>query len=204
MNLFAYCGNNPVVREDDRGGFWNFVIGAVVGAAVGGITAAISSYRETGTIDAATVALSAAAGAVGGLIGASGIPAVGQAVASGFISAVTNIGNSLIAGNEIDWVDVGIDAAIGTIGSAIGSAASNKMASAAKNTIAKGINRVASGKNNFDSGSRYWKGAVKRGMSIIRSGVRELNFAQGAASVIGSEVTGIMSTAKIIIKGYVL
>ena len=35
-NMFAYCGNNPVMREDKDGHFWNFVIGATVGALIGG------------------------------------------------------------------------------------------------------------------------------------------------------------------------
>ena len=41
INLFAYCGNNPITRADENGHFWNTIIGAVAGALVGGITAAI-------------------------------------------------------------------------------------------------------------------------------------------------------------------
>ena len=37
-NMFAYCGNNPVFREDDGGEVWNIVIGA----AIGGITSFVS------------------------------------------------------------------------------------------------------------------------------------------------------------------
>ena len=33
-NMCAYCGNNPVIRTDDGGDFWNIIIGAVVGAVV--------------------------------------------------------------------------------------------------------------------------------------------------------------------------
>jgi RHS repeat-associated protein len=32
-NMFAYCGNNPVSRNDEGGEFWHVVIGAVLGAA---------------------------------------------------------------------------------------------------------------------------------------------------------------------------
>ena len=42
--MFAYCGNNPVSREDDGGEFWNFVIGAAVGGLVGGVVSAVTSY----------------------------------------------------------------------------------------------------------------------------------------------------------------
>lgn len=50
-NMFAYCGNNPVSREDDGGEFWNFVIGAAVGGLVGGVVSAVTSYAQTGEID---------------------------------------------------------------------------------------------------------------------------------------------------------
>ena len=31
LNLFAYCGNNPISRADSNGFFWHIVAGAVVG-----------------------------------------------------------------------------------------------------------------------------------------------------------------------------
>ena len=30
-NLFVYCDNNPVMRKDEDGEFWNILIGAAVG-----------------------------------------------------------------------------------------------------------------------------------------------------------------------------
>ena len=30
-NLYAYCDNNPVMREDKGGQFWNIIAGAVIG-----------------------------------------------------------------------------------------------------------------------------------------------------------------------------
>ena len=74
-NYFTYCDNNPVVRVDSNGEFWNYVVGAVVGGAIGAVSTAIAGG------DAKAVALSAGIGAVGGLIGASGLPAVAQIVA---------------------------------------------------------------------------------------------------------------------------
>jgi RHS repeat-associated protein len=34
-NIFAYCDNNPLMREDDDGNCWNVIIGAGVGAVAG-------------------------------------------------------------------------------------------------------------------------------------------------------------------------
>ena len=50
------------------------------------------------------------------------------------------------------------------------------------------------GKND---GSRYWKGAVKRGASIMRQGVWALNTSKDKASVIGSLVGGGTSVIKL-------
>ena len=47
-NMFAYCGNNPVSREDDGGEFWNFVVGAVVGAVIATVSTAVDAVKEDG------------------------------------------------------------------------------------------------------------------------------------------------------------
>ena len=36
LNLYAYCGNNPVSRSDDGGEAWNIAIGVAIGAIAGG------------------------------------------------------------------------------------------------------------------------------------------------------------------------
>ncbi|MBO5836864.1 MAG: RHS repeat-associated core domain-containing protein [Oscillospiraceae bacterium] len=86
-NMFVYCGNNPIAREDDGGAFWNVVIGAVAGAAFGAIGTALSGGS------ASEILISAACGAVsgglaatgfGGLIGQVAIGAVTSAIDSGY------------------------------------------------------------------------------------------------------------------------
>lgn len=195
-NLYAYCDNNPVMREDKGGQFWNFVIGAAVGALVGGVSAAISSYKSSGSVNWGSVAIGATSGAIGGLVGASGICVVGQAAISGVTSALSNVGNSLIQGEKINWTDVAIDAAIGAGTSLIGSALTSKASKAATNTVKKGIDKIVTGKTNYDNGSRYWKGAVKKGFRIMREGLYQLNVAGGKSSIIGSTAGGVLSNGK--------
>ena len=82
-NMFAYCGNNPVSKEDPTGHAFMFVtaaIGAVVGAVAGGIIAA-----KEGKNVWAGIGIGAAAG---GLIGL-GAGAAASAVLAGSITAST-------------------------------------------------------------------------------------------------------------------
>ena len=44
INLFAYCGNNPVLRADGEGSFWHIVGGAVLGAIAGTVTKMITNF----------------------------------------------------------------------------------------------------------------------------------------------------------------
>ena len=125
-NLFTYCGNNPVNRADDGGMFWNFVAGAVAGALVGAFNAVVDAYNEGGldkvlswsTLGKACV--SAATGAVGGLVAASGV-GIGMAVAWGAgTAAVESIGHQLIDTGGIDAGQLLADTAEGAIGGLIG------------------------------------------------------------------------------------
>ena len=47
-NMWAYCGNNPVVRYEVQGEFWNIIIGAAAGAIISGAVSAISQGIENG------------------------------------------------------------------------------------------------------------------------------------------------------------
>ena len=89
--MFAYCGNNPVSRADDGGEFWNWVIGAAVGALVGAINTAVEAYNDNGweafksEKTWAKIGVSAACGTINGLVDASGA----YYVTGGFVGGVT-------------------------------------------------------------------------------------------------------------------
>ena len=83
------------MRADNGGDFWNYVIGGIVGAVVGGITAALNGgdWKE--------IVFGACVGAVGGLLAASGIPAGFQIAAGGLLSGGSNLANqTLIQGKN--------------------------------------------------------------------------------------------------------
>ena len=122
----TYCGNNPVTRADDGGQFWNFVVGAVVGAVVSAVTTAIDAVQEGGLsalADGETwakISVSAATGAVGGVVAASGV-GLGAAVAWGAgTAAVESIGHQVIDTGSVDVSKLLVDTAEGAIGGLIG------------------------------------------------------------------------------------
>ena len=76
-NMFAYCGNNPVLRADDHGTLFFTVLGAAIGAGVG----ALDAWMMGGDMDA--IAKGAKAGAWSGGIAGAGVDVGVLVVASG-------------------------------------------------------------------------------------------------------------------------
>ena len=80
-NLYSYCGNNPVMYADPEGKFINTIIGGILGALIGGITALISGDNiwagigiglATGALSGFALDISLATGLGGLLIAAGG------------------------------------------------------------------------------------------------------------------------------------
>ena len=120
LNLYAYCGNNPVMRIDSLGSswwtdFWNSVAGKIVGtilvvAAVvavsiltAGVGTAISGALGGGFI--ASILGGAVGGAMSGAVIGAGFSIVSQGVTNGY--------------SNIDWGQVGTATIDGLISGAI-------------------------------------------------------------------------------------
>ena len=69
-----------------------------------------------------------------------------------------------------------------------------------KNNIKTGINKIVSGKETLSATGRYGKGAVKKGLSYMREGIRNRNIARGTSSVVGSTSAGILTSIKTWVK----
>ena len=103
MNLFAYCGNNPVNRTDPTGeSWWHWVLGAAVVAAAavatvvtcGGFAAAATAVCMVGSgVAAAMTASTVAAGAFIGSATVYGMAVVTAASTSSSIKEFNNQGN---------------------------------------------------------------------------------------------------------------
>ena len=89
-NLYAFCGNNPGNRTDKGGDVWEvIVIGAIVGALVGGLSAA-QKGGDTGDVLIATLE----GAATGGLCAAGGGWLFAGAALHGVYSALNSEGNA--------------------------------------------------------------------------------------------------------------
>ena len=86
-NMFAYCGNNPVMLGDKDGEFADWFVRVVVGAAVGVVTGAISALVTGGS--AKDVIYSAAiSGITGAIVGGTGSLEAGKIVGRAVASAI--------------------------------------------------------------------------------------------------------------------
>ena len=117
-NLFVYCDNNPVMRKDEDGEFWNILIGAAVGFVVGaGVS--IVTQAMAGELDFtsgktwAHIGISALSGTITGGFAASGVPLGGQIIANsvcGMLSSVADTAIDHIAGDTKSFSDYALNA----------------------------------------------------------------------------------------------
>ena len=89
-NMFAYCGNNPVMRGDEAGEVWSKLVCMLVGAAVGALTSALATLTTGGS--GRDVLKSAVVGAfAGGVIGFTGSMKAGKYVGRAVGSAISAV-----------------------------------------------------------------------------------------------------------------
>ena len=117
-NLYAYCDNNPVMREDKGGQFWNIIAGAVIG---GGLELAgqLLSGKSLSEVNWAKVGVSAVSGgltaAVGPVAGCliSGATDVAMDALDGNINSVADAAKSFAWGTAKAAVSYGVGTAVG-------------------------------------------------------------------------------------------
>ena len=126
LNLYAYCGNNPVVREDDKGNAWfaSMFVGVItqyVGDVVGNVLegkSGVEIFWPTSSpgeyIAAGVTALIPGTGFAGAFIR--------NAVTEG-IKAI----EKKLKGQEVDWVESIVNIGTGTIADTVFKKASNSI-----------------------------------------------------------------------------
>ena len=91
-NMFAYCGNNPVIRDDSSGeGWFDSLVKAVAVVAVVVTAAVLVTVATAATGGAALAAATVAFGAAsGGLVGGFANEAKGESFAKGWVGGAVN------------------------------------------------------------------------------------------------------------------
>lgn len=105
-NLYAYCDNNPVTREDEDGEAWHIAIGAAVGAVAGlvgqiisdGITSAMNGKLTVSNWQTYTGAI--LGGAAGGVV----LAATGNVNLSNTVTGAVTTGAGLTLEKRTDKV----------------------------------------------------------------------------------------------------
>ena len=188
--MFAYCGNNPISREDDEGDFWNIVIGAVVGAAISSATQIVSNLI-TGEDWHKGVASAAIVGAVGGAVAATGLGVFAQATITSFAAAT---GDAVQQGIDKGFDKINVRQSIRTglvagatslIGSFAGKSFLGGIDDAGQALISKGYQQNLTGIDRALRG-RSHTSFFKSGAKLIARGRMLVNYYRGASSSLGS------------------
>ena len=129
-NLYVYCDNNPVVREDQGGNLWGLLATMAVGAVIG---MAIQYANDVGTniaqgksgmaifVPQSTV-VDYVAAATSGALAATAVGKVGQAIGNAAISGISYALNQDNSGKKIDPVDMAVNVGVGAVCGLIGGA----------------------------------------------------------------------------------
>ena len=129
QNMFAYCGNNPILRKDGNGEFWHLIVGAVVGIATQYVSDVVTNLAEGKPLGEALKSTSSWAdygsAAISGALSASGIGLAGSVVANAALSGATYLTNCAISGEEVSGLDFLMTTTIGGVSGAIGGSGAN-------------------------------------------------------------------------------
>ena len=152
LNLFAYCGNNPVSREDPSGGLWVtaglMAVGGLIGAAISAVSSAVTQQALTGTVNWKSVGVAAASGFVSGAVAASPLGIVGQQIAGGVIGGLSYAADCYVNDKAMKLDEAILSVGMGVVSGRIGgSGANEKMvlsnaAKSVKQTIARESRRA--------------------------------------------------------------
>ena len=124
VNLFAYCGNNPVSKADNGGEFGHIVVGALVGVATQYISDVATNLIEGKSFSEALHPASTwadyGAAALSGALAATGIGLVAAVAANAAIGGTTYLANCSIKDERANLIDFGLATGIGAIAGIIG------------------------------------------------------------------------------------
>ena len=127
-NLYAYCDNNPIIREDQEGTLWGLLVAMGFGAVIGlgiqyandVVTNIIDGKTGTDVFKFRSTGFDYAAAGISGAFAATAVGTAGQIIGNAAISGISYALNQETSEKRIDPVDtvvnIGIGAACGLVG----------------------------------------------------------------------------------------
>ena len=144
LNLFVYCGNNPVMCLDPEGHSWwklfivvtvavvavaaiaaitvatggsaaPVIAGALIGAAVSGGLSTVTQLMETGTVNPEKLFVDMAVGGVLGALGGSALGTFGLAIANGATSGLGSAATDWVLDKDVNLCSAAVSAGIGFV-----------------------------------------------------------------------------------------
>lgn len=187
-NMFAYCGNNPVGRQDVGGTWWTIAIGAVLGGVISGVTTAINGG------DLSEVLVSAACGAVSGALAATGCGGVIGQAAIGAVTSAIDSGyqnyNDYVSGEiTLEEAVAGtlVDTAMGATFGAMGYNGTDSLENSMKiSQSTKTARKVLSEQGIHPNVKASANAAIKQGRKFFWGEVRDCAIDGIATSILGS------------------
>ena len=194
-NLFAYCDNNPIMRADEDGEFWNYVIGGVVGCVVGGGVAALTSYLKDGKVDVESVIINAAVGGISGLVAASGLHALTQAGITALVSGIGNFADQAQSEgiDNVNYDEVVVSTALGGLtslaGTYMGKICGAKWLDEAQELTDLGQSKLLTGVVRRTMGQSH-SALMRQGYKYLAMATVPTNISRGISSVVGTAISG--------------
>ena len=187
-NLFAYCGNNPIERNDEDGEFWHILVGAIVGVVTQYVSDVVSNLASgksfVESLSPTSTWADYASAAISGGLAATGIGLAASVAANATLGGVTYLANCEIKGEEANVTDFAIATGIGGISGLIGGkGADGKNLRGAVNTSKQILKTAVSPKKiAMYTGkiANCWKSAIVSGLRTSAAGFASngLNYAR--------------------------
>ena len=177
-NLYAYCDNNPLNREDTTGEIWGWVIGAAIGVIAGVLGQVVSDITTSIANNKVTISNweTYAGAAVGGAAGGIVLATTGNVSAANIVTGSVTTGVSLSLeriSNDSDksWGEIGINTVVdGAISYGLGKL--------------PGLKGVTKGRNSYSA-------VYKSGLTKLRNKTaRKMSVKVMAKGVVASIVSG--------------
>ncbi|WP_306569577.1 RHS repeat domain-containing protein [Faecalispora jeddahensis] len=161
INMFQYCGNNPIMRADTQGDVWHIVAGAVIGGLFAGFAKIASNILLEGKDWNDGLGAAVFFGAISGGLAASGVGLAGQVVANAAIGMTNNAIDQIAENKGVENFSARELITEGTIGAVAGKSGGAGTGSYALKSSAKLLNKnaVTALKNGTKNGV---KAAIKR------------------------------------------